>query len=214
MVKYFLELQLTAIPIFLFLFLITTSDSIFGQENANPARIINVTQDMIDLLTGDRDLINNNQSNSTLDSNSATLDSALPELNKTKFPGNDFSLKSSQSLLLEDKILPDKSFMYIYDTTPYVIVEAHLTAELPCDENRSTDVTILVGKMPNFDVLPLEFIPQFSEPGEICIYQTTMISNETNPISEIAIANNSTEEIEFSPTSSIVIGIVKLADSE
>src|SRR5687767_2497668 len=101
--------------------------------------------------------------------------------------------------------------MLIYETNPFFITEGHLSANLPCDANNFSNITMLTGKVPILRAIPLEPIREFSNAGELCSYQISLSSNATNPISQIAIQNNSTEEIQLPLASTIIIGASKLA---
>ena len=65
--------------------------------------------------------------------------------------------------------------------------------------------------MPYFESIPLEFIPQFSEIGDACMYRTHL-SNSTSPISEIGLLNNSTEEIDLGPATYVVVAVANLTN--
>ena len=87
-----------------------------------------------------------------------------------------------------------------------------MTANLPCKDFNSPTVSILVGQIPQLRSLLLEYIPEFSDAGELCTYQVALHSNRTDPFSHLILQNNSTEEIEYPSTSTILLGVSKLAD--
>ncbi len=63
-----------------------------------------------------------------------------------------------------------------------------------------------------YNVAELEFIPvHCPNPGELCLYHVDIASDETTPITDIAIQNNSTEDIDFPATSTIVMGVNEIA---
>ena len=129
----------------------------------------------------------NEQGNGTSDTNTVTRD--------------------SQTVLLEGETLPEGSFIHLYDSTPYQIMNGHIAAKLPCNDANSTDVNVLIGQAPNLLPAELEFVGPLSTPGELCLYHVDVASDETTPITDIAIQNNSTEDIDFPATSTIVIGV-------
>lgn len=119
--------------------------------------------------------------------------------------------RDSQTILLEGQSLPEGSFIHLYDTTPYKIHNGHIAAKLPCGEDNSTAVNVLIGQAPNLAPAELEFIPELSTAGELCLYHVDLESNETNPLTDIAIQNNSTDDIDFPATSTVVIGINEIS---
>jgi hypothetical protein len=120
-------------------------------------------------------------------------------------------VRDSSTVLLEGHQLPKVDFIHLYDTTPDKIVSGHVAAKLPCNSDNSTDVKILVGQAPNLHAANTEFIPELSVPGALCLYHVDLMSNSTNAITDIAIQNNSTNDITFPPTSTVVIGVNKIA---
>lgn len=119
--------------------------------------------------------------------------------------------RDSQTILLEGQSLPEGDFIHLYDTTPYKIMNGHVAAKLPCSEDNSSSVNILTGQAPNLTAADLEFIAPLSTPGELCLYHADLISNESNPVTDIAIQNNSTDDIDFPATSSVVIGVNEIS---
>ena len=119
--------------------------------------------------------------------------------------------RDSQTILLEGESLPEGSFIHLYDSTPYQIMNGHIAAKLPCNEANSTDVNVLIGQAPNLQPAELEFVGPLSTPGELCLYHVDVASDETTPITDIAIQSNSTENIDFPATSTIVIGVNEIA---
>jgi hypothetical protein len=120
-------------------------------------------------------------------------------------------VRDSATVLLEGHQLPTADFIHLYDTTPYKIVSGHVAAKLPCNSDNSTDVKLLVGQAPNLHADDTEFVSALSVPGALCLYHVDLMSNSTNPITDIAIQNNSTNDITFPPTSTVVIGVNKIA---
>ena len=126
--------------------------------------------------------------------------------------GHTYEISDSVSVLLEDKSLPDNSFIHLYDSTPYQITSGHIAAKLPCDEDNDTPISILMGQAPNLQPAELEFIEPLSASGELCLYHVNIASNESNPITDIAVHNNSTDEIDFPGTSSVTVSVNEISD--
>jgi hypothetical protein len=119
--------------------------------------------------------------------------------------------RDSQTVLLEGESLPEGSFIHLYDSTPYKIMNGHIAAKVPCSDANSTEVNVLIGQAPSLQPAELEFVGPLSTPGELCLYHVDIASDETTPITDIAIQNNSTENIDFPATSTIVLGINEIA---
>lgn len=122
-----------------------------------------------------------------------------------------FVVSDSETVLLSGDSLPEDSYIHLYDSSPYQIINGHIAARLPCDDANSTDVTVLIGQAPNLQPAILEYISPLSTPGEVCLYHVDLESTEGVPITDIAIQNNSTDDLEFPPTSSITIDINELS---
>ena len=90
-------------------------------------------------------------------------------------------------------------------------MNGHITAKIPCNDDNSSDVNVLIGQAPNLAPAELEYVEALSTPGELCLYHVDIASDETTPITDIAIQNNSTEDIDFPATSTIVLGVNEIA---
>ena len=113
-------------------------------------------------------------------------------------------------IFLEDFSIPESNFMQVYSTNPFVITSGHISAKLPCSEDNLPSVNVLVGKMPNYKNAALEYISPLSTPGELCNYQFQIHPNSKDPISEILLQNNSTDDIDFPATTNIIVGVTKV----
>jgi hypothetical protein len=61
----------------------------------------------------------------------------------------------------------------------------------------------------------LENVAPLSTPGEQCLYHVDLIpSGNVTTITDIALSNPTEDEIEFPPTSSVVIGINEVMEGE
>jgi hypothetical protein len=121
-------------------------------------------------------------------------------------------VRDSATVLLEGVTIPAGSFIHLYDTTPYKIVSGHVAAKLPCNTDNSTDVNVLVGQAPKVSSSELEFVSELSNAGELCLYHVDLASDSANAITDIAIQNNSTGNINFPATSTVVIGINEISE--
>jgi hypothetical protein len=130
-------------------------------------------------------------------------------------------VRDSVFALLAGETIPAGSFIHLYDTSPYHINNGHVAAKIPCGDNSTALLTILVGVAPNFAPATLELLPELSTPGELCLYHvdlppapeptnaTTTSANATTTsiVTDIAIQNPGGEDITLPDTSTVVIGI-------
>jgi hypothetical protein len=137
--------------------------------------------------------------------NNTTIDAVIQNL----LPN--IATRDSQTILLGEKTLPEDSYIPVYDSTPYQIKGAHLTAKFPCNDSGVSDVDVLIGQAPNLQSAELVFVGPFPPSEELCLYQADVKSDETNHITDIVIQNNSTDDIEFPETSSMIISIEELS---
>jgi hypothetical protein len=132
-----------------------------------------------------------------------------------------FTVRDSVFALLSDQTIPASGFIHLYDTTPYSIKNGHIAAKIPCDDDSTPLLNILVGVAPELTPAPLELVANLSTPGELCLYHTdlpapeqvnatTTTANATtnaSMITDIAISNPGDEDITLPSTSTVVIGI-------
>ena len=119
-------------------------------------------------------------------------------------------VRDSVAELLEGTSIPGGQFIHLYDSTPYMITNGHVAVNVPCEDNSTASVQVLLGQAPNFTAAELENLPELSTPGEMCIYHVDIAPQE-EVITDIAIANPGEEDLEFPPGSSAVIGINEIA---
>jgi hypothetical protein len=133
-----------------------------------------------------------------------------------------FTVRDSVFALLADHTIPASGFIHLYDTTPYSIKNGHVAAKIPCDDESTPLLDILVGVAPEFTPAPIELVANLSTAGELCLYHvdlpapeqanstaTTTANATTNAtmITDIAISNPSDEDVTLPSTSTVVIGI-------
>ena len=133
-----------------------------------------------------------------------------------------FTVRDSVFALLADHTIPASGFIHLYDTTPYSIKNGHIAAKIPCDDESTPLLDILVGVAPDLTPAPLELNANLSTPGELCLYHTdlpapdqanttTTSANATTTnatmITDIAISNPGDEDVTLPSTSTVVIGI-------
>ena len=116
-------------------------------------------------------------------------------------------VRDSATILLQDKTIPAKGFIHLYDATPYMIWVGHIAANLPCDANSVSPYKILIGQAPNLTAGEFENIKELSTPGKMCLYHVDVNSQQGKTITDIAIQNPTDQEVKFPPMSSVVIGV-------
>ena len=135
--------------------------------------------------------------------------SEMNEYNKTN------NVRDSVTILLQDTIIPGTDFLHLYDSTPSHIVNGHIALKAPCGADSNSPIQVLIGSAPNMTATTLENIPALSTPGEQCLYHVDLIpTGNVTTITDIALSNPTEDEIEFPPTSSVVIGINEVMEVE
>ena len=125
------------------------------------------------------------------------------------------TVRDSVTELLQDKIIPGGDFIHLYDSTPYHILNGHVALKAPCEDDSTTPIQILIGSAPNMTAATLENVAPLSTPGEQCLYHADLIpSGNVTIITDIALKNPTEEDIEFPPTSTVVIGINEVKKGE
>ena len=119
-------------------------------------------------------------------------------------------VRDSVAELLEGTSIPGGQFIHLYDSTPYMIMNGHVAVNVPCEDNSTASVQVLLGQAPNLTAAELENLPELSTPGEMCLYHVDIAPHE-EVITDIAIANPGEEDLEFPPGSSAVIGVNEIA---
>ena len=142
---------------------------------------------------------------------------------------NSSIVRDSATVLLGMKVIPSRDFIPLYDSTPYKIMNGHLTAKLPCDLNSKSQLQILIGHIPNLKAVQLELVKELSKPGDVCVYHIDLPPKSLNlssplpsssglqasnatitvmpGITDLAIQNPTGNPIRLPYTTAIVIGI-------
>jgi hypothetical protein len=104
-----------------------------------------------------------------------------------------------------------------------MIMDGHVAAKLPCNEQSQTPFQILIGQAPNMTSAQLELVAELSRPGQICLYHADLHSAhgddpqgsaEGRAITDIAIMNPTNAEMQFPVTSTVVIGVNEIMPLE
>jgi hypothetical protein len=122
-----------------------------------------------------------------------------------------FVVRDSTTVLLGFKTLSSGNYIHLYDTTPYMIVNGHVAAKLPCDENSETPLNILIGSAPDLSPADLELVSELSVPGKTCLYHADLESDDEHMVTDIAVQNPTDKPVRFPSTSTVVIGVNEIA---
>jgi hypothetical protein len=117
-----------------------------------------------------------------------------------------YVVRDSVAELLEGTSIPGGQFIHLYDSTPYMIMNGHIAVNVPCEDNSTASVQVLIGQAPNLTEAELENLPELSTPGDMCLYHVDVVPHE-EVITDVAIANPGTSDLEFPPGSTAVIGV-------
>src|SRR5262245_40390194 len=133
--------------------------------------------------------------------------SEAPDMHTESMTGMSTNVvRDSVAKLLEGTSIPSGGFIHLYDSTPYMIMNGHVAVNVPCADNSTASVQVLLGQAPNLTAAELENLPELSTPGEMCLYHAD-IAPQDEVITDVAIANPGEEDLEFPPGSTAVIGI-------
>lgn len=86
-------------------------------------------------------------------------------------------------------------------------MNGHVAVNVPCSENSTSSVQVLIGQAPDLAPAELENLASLSTPGEMCLYHVDIPPNATAVITDVAIANPGDSDIEFPPGSTAVVGV-------
>ena len=132
-------------------------------------------------------------------------------------------VRDSLFAYVDGRVLPQNDFIHLYDITPYLIMDGHVAAKLPCNEQSQTPFQILIGQVSNMKAAELELVAELSRPGQICMYHADLHSAhgddlqgsaEGRAITDIAIINPTNTEMQFPVTNTVVIGINEIMPLE
>ncbi|HZL23156.1 MAG TPA: hypothetical protein VFC05_07520 [Nitrososphaeraceae archaeon] len=125
------------------------------------------------------------------------------------------TVRDSVTVLLEGLSIPATDFIHLYDSTPYHIMNGQVALKVPCGDDSTSPITVLIGSAPNMTTGTLENLPTLSTPGEQCLYHVDLIPDgNLTTITDIALSNTGEEDIQFPPTATVVIGINKVTKGE
>ena len=125
------------------------------------------------------------------------------------------TVRDSVTILLQDAIIPGTDFLHLYDSTPSHIINGHIALKVPCGADSNSPIQVLIGSAPNMTATTLENVAPLSTPGEQCLYHVDLRpGGNVTTITDIALSNPTEDEIEFPPTSSVVIGINEVMKGE
>lgn len=198
-------------------FLTTTLGIVLLTSNPLPSFAQNDTAMMGEDTTGGM-MDNSTIMNATLafaqEGNTTMANMASTEEDHGEYDAEGINVRDSVTVLLEGMILPEADFIHLYDSTPYKILNGHIAVKFPCDEQSVTPIKVLIGSAPNLSNATLENVPELSKPGNMCLYHADLVPSGNITITDIALQNPTQDDIDFDDTSSVVIGVNKIAKGE
>ena len=123
-------------------------------------------------------------------------------------------VRDSAVVLLGERTLPANNFIHLYDTTPYMIMNGHIAAKLPCNDQSESPLKVLIGSAPNLAPAEFETVNELSTPGEMCLYHVDLESHPdtaNGTITDIALQNPTDDNVQFPSTATVVIGVNEIA---
>ena len=124
-------------------------------------------------------------------------------------------VRDSAVVLLGGRTLPANNFIHLYDTTPYMIMNGHIAAKLPCNDQSESPLKVLIGSAaPNLTPAEFETVKELSTPGEMCLYHVDLESHPdtaNGTITDIALQNPTEDNVQFPSTATVVIGVNEIA---
>jgi hypothetical protein len=117
-------------------------------------------------------------------------------------------VRDTVTLLLSGQSIPAMSYIHLYDSTPYKIVNGHIAAKIPCNDDSESELQILTGSAPAFQPAELELIDgNLSTPGELCLYHVDIPQENVTTTTDIAIKNPTDSSVDFPETSTVTVGV-------
>lgn len=126
-------------------------------------------------------------------------------------------VRDSVTVLLGSKTIHPDDYIHLYDSTPYMIMNGHVAAKLPCDTDSETPLHIMIGVAPHLRAAELEIIDELSNPGKYCLYHVDVESTHNGDeqlVTDIAIHNPTNRPVRMLPTSTVVIGVNEIMPME
>ena len=119
-------------------------------------------------------------------------------------------VRDSSTILLSNETIPAGGFIQLYDSAPYAIVNGHITAKIPCDDNSNSTLTVLTGSIPELQPAELKLVQNLSTPGKLCMYHIDLPPQGGFIITDIVIKNPGVDDIKLPDTSTVAIGVDKI----
>ncbi|MGH9922172.1 MAG: hypothetical protein ACRD38_05430 [Nitrososphaerales archaeon] len=121
------------------------------------------------------------------------------------------TVRDSVTILLDNKVIPEKDFIHLYDSTPHMIMSGHVATKLPCDASGESTLKIVVGQAPDVKPAELELVKELSSLGNMCIYHLDLPPEGIDTVTDVAILNPTDKAIRLPRTATVVIGVNEIA---
>jgi hypothetical protein len=167
------------------------------------------------------------QTTTTMGTNTPTPGTITPFTANTSVVGSGDSVSETnntvenrQSLMIlpYPMNIPSKDYIPLYSSIPSKISNGNILAKLPCNSDNQPTLRI-IGSSSDNNVFPIDLkvFSNFSKQGSMCMYQSIIPDDLSNllyahTLTNIYLYNPLDNPIEVPSTTSIFIGIHKLAD--
>jgi hypothetical protein len=111
---------------------------------------------------------------------------------------------------LEELSLDSGQFLLLSDITPVRVDAAHIAINVPCEDGDS-DIAAVAGLAPDVQPVELDYVSQLSSPPENCTFHGD-IPNNSDEVTDIAIINTGTEEIQFDSGNFATLAITEVSN--
>ena len=111
---------------------------------------------------------------------------------------------------LEELSLDAGQFLLLSDITPVRVDAAHIAINIPC-ENGDSDIVALAGVAPDVQPVDLDYVSQLSSPPDNCTFHGD-IPNNSDEVTDIAIANAGSDEIQFESGNFATLAITEVSN--
>ena len=128
----------------------------------------------------------------------------------------DDQIPSSVTITLEGLRLKAGQFIELSDTTPVLVDAAHVTINVPCENDNNndpkSDIAVVAGVAPDLKPVDLEYVKELSNPEDNCLYHVDIPEDEDDDVTDIVILNPGDKTVEFKSGNFATISVTEVSD--
>jgi hypothetical protein len=109
-----------------------------------------------------------------------------------------------------DPFQESTQFLLLSDITPVRVDAAHIAINVPC-ENEESDIVVVAGVAPDVQPVDLDFVSPLSSEPDNCTFHGD-IPNNSDEVTDIAIANFGEEAIQFGSGNFATLAITEVSN--